>query len=241
VTPGGPVHRRSDEHPGSPARGEPALRVGVDPERGPEKVRHGEIWHEGVFPEALHLEPGKEREKVELLTLQHRDRIRDGGRGIHDVRVGEQDQLPRGPAGALEECVRLAEPALGWIHARNDHQAGMPRGQTGEDLARPVGGAVVHDDHFDARIVLSEMRARGLLDRGGLVARRNHDRDAGPWLRDGALRGTDAPDREEIDEEEDETDGRQRGRCDQGAVDETRSDYDSGTFCRASARYGEFG
>ena len=99
VPSGGPVRRRADEHSGAPARGEPALRVGVDPERGAEKVRHGEIRQEGVLPEALHLEPGKEREKVELLALQHRDRLREGGRGVHHVRVGEQDQLAPWPGG----------------------------------------------------------------------------------------------------------------------------------------------
>ena len=215
---------------------------------GAEKVGHGEIRQKGVFPEALHLEPGKEREKVELLPLQHRDRIGDGGRRVYDVRVGEQNQFARGSQGSLEESMRLAEPALGRLDARHDHEARILRGHPGQNLARPVGGAVVHDDDFESRVpvrarlrvrararprvVLQEMRAHGLLDGAGLVPRGDHDGHAG--LRPGSgARRSDAPDREEIDEEEDEADGRQRGRRDQSAVEEG---YDSGTFCRASAR-----
>ena len=64
-----------------------------------------------------------------------------------------------------------------------------------------------------------------------------------PWSRKRRARteppaGPEPANRQEVDRKEDETDPREdRGR-DERAVNER---YDSGTFWRASARYGEFG
>lgn len=88
-------------------------------------------------------------------------------------------------------------------------------------------------------MVLGEVRADAVLDPALLVARRNDDGDERPGGAGRRRRGPrDTLDRQRIDGEENQAENRQRGRGDEGTVQET---YDSGTFWRASARYGEFG
>lgn len=124
----------------------------------------------------------------------------------------------------------------------DDDQPRIFRLEPSEDVRRAVGRPVLDDDHFEVvlRIVLREVRADGPLDGLLLVPRRNDDGDAGAGTALAKARpaGPEPANRQEVDRKEDETDPREdRGR-DERAVNER---YDSGTFWRASARYGEFG
>jgi hypothetical protein len=130
--------------------------------------------------------------------------------------------------------VRLAEPALRRLRSRDDRQPRVCGRESLENCPRFVGRAIVDDDDLDRGIVLREVRSDRRFDAGGLVARRDDDGDARPGLARGRRRdGGQAPDRQEVDREADERDGGKGRRRDEGAVDEG---YDSGTFCRASAR-----
>ena len=66
----GAVGRGPDEHPGAAARGEPLLEIRVDQERRTEEVRHGEVGHQHVLPEAVHLDTREEREEVDALRAR---------------------------------------------------------------------------------------------------------------------------------------------------------------------------
>ena len=176
--PAAAVGRGPDEHPGAAARGEPLLEIRVDPEGRTEEVRHGEVGHQRVLPEAVHLDAREEREEVDALPLEHRDRFRERGRVVAHVGVGEEDDVSRSPGRALVESVGLAEPALGRLDSRHHGEAVVRGRQPREDLGRAVGRAVVDDDHLERGIVLGEVRADGGLDVGGFVARGHDHRDA---------------------------------------------------------------
>ena len=143
---------------------------------------------------------------------------------------------------ALVEGVRLTEPALGRLDPGTTGDAASCGRERVEDRARAVGRAIVHDDDLEvadspargasappASMSASSLRAGMTTEtRGGRPAaarRAPPERGAGS---SGALIG-------ETDEAEMAARTTER---DERAVDEA---YESGTFCRASARYAEFG
>jgi hypothetical protein len=80
------------------------------------------------------------------------------------------------------------------------------------------------------------MRAGRFLDVAFLVARRDDDGDARPRrLRWRERRERDAADQGDVDRKENQADDGEDGRGDDGPVEDG---YDSGTFWRASARWG---
>ena len=114
---------------------------------------------------------------------------------------------------------------------------GSSAASVAQDPGRRVGRTVVDDDDLEVRVGLGEVGADRGLDPPLLVAGRDDDRDERRPRR-GRPRLRETPHGRGVDGEEDEADRAQRGRSDQDVVEES---YDSGTFWRASARYGEVG
>ena len=132
--------------------------------------------------------------------------------------VGEQEIAP-GSVGPLEERMRLAEPARRRLDAPHDREPRVLRVEAGENPRGAVGRPVLDHDHLDAWIVLSEVGPHSMLDPALLVASGNHDRDERGARRRGPGR-RETPDGDGIDPEKNEADQAERGRGDQGRVQE---------------------
>ena len=135
------------------------------------------------LPEAPHLDLGRDRREVGLLSFRPLERGPDG-RGMRPhVGILEEEPIAGRGLGAVPARPVLSDPAR--RERRRIHPTDL--GRASIDHARgPVGRAVLHDEDLQVRIVLSEQAIQGRRQVEFLVARRDHDTDP----RSGLLRGS---------------------------------------------------
>ena len=233
--PGRAIGRGPHEHSGAAAGRVAALRVGVHPERRAEEVRHREVGHQDVFPEALHLEPRKEREQVDPPLLEHRDRLPKARSGRSARRRRRKEEAPPSRAGApwKRACGLPSQPSRR-LHARDDREPWVLRREPREDRGRRRRSS----GRSRRRPRSRDSPARGATARRPRSPRLRRARERRPITcgRGEAAPGGAVPMRRivrRLIRRRTKTDRGQRGGRDEGAVNEG---YDSGTFCRASAR-----
>ena len=132
----------------------------------------GEGGDEGPLEEPGRLEPRDHREVAEAVAEGGGEGAADGVGGEDHVAVGEQDPGATRAAGAGMARVVLPEPAVGERRDPDHLEPRVPGGERREDLARRVGGAVVHRDDPEPVEVLREERRHRPLHPGRLVPAR---------------------------------------------------------------------
>ena len=111
-------------------------------------------------------------------VAQRLDRALDGGRAQHVVGVEHQHGIAGAGGEAGVDRRGLAEIRL------QDRRDARPVG--GDDLARVVSGAVVHDDHLDAAVRLVHRAVDRFAQPAAVIV--VGDDDAGHWAHDAVLR-----------------------------------------------------
>ena len=127
--------------------------------------------------EGLRGDAGGQRDVVGAVAGRHPQGALDDVRLQPAVGVGEQDPVARGGGGAEVAGVALAEPALRQhVHVQDSHCALVLRRQAAEDVAGPIGRAVIDGNDLDPHAALPQQVADRRLDVRLLVVRRHDDR-----------------------------------------------------------------
>jgi hypothetical protein len=156
--------------------------LGIANRPGPhiEQEIHAERDDERLQEPRGHAGLGRRGEVVDVLGQRQPDCPPQRARLEEDVGVGEEEPLAARAVGPELQGVVFAEPAGGQLRQMHDVELRKLRRQAPENLARPIGRAVVDKRDFQAGIVERGERTDGPLDVPLFVAGRSDERDAGP-------------------------------------------------------------
>ena len=101
-------------------------------------------------------EPWRERQMVEALIHRVRQGATERARREDHVRVGEEQPLATRALGSAPERMVLPQPSRRQIVDAEHGKARLARGDLAQHIAGAIGGAIVHGDHLEIRIVLGE-------------------------------------------------------------------------------------
>ena len=118
-----------------------------------------------------------------MLRLKTTHRSTNQLRCVPGIGVSKQEELAVGDAVPLHNRPLLAEPAVRWVDTT--HQLQPVAGGRLDDSGGLVRRAVVHDDHFDGRVLRGEHGAHAVFDVACFVAGGDDDGHQGAgceWL-----------------------------------------------------------